>query len=228
MKKAYLNWSTCKDSNLALYRVQQADSYTVEALFSVVMADNAQIAMHEIGTVLLKKQAAAIGIPLTIFNFDPKWSKKEYGVAINQPLEKFKAAGIATALFGDLYLQDLRKKREENCLKAGIKADFPLWNIPSKKIVREFVDLGFKAIVTCIDNAVLPEEFLGRLIDDDFINDLPDQVDCCGENGEYHSFVFDGPTFSKPVDFTVTSKYFRDYPDSNSAHPHRYWYLNLK
>jgi uncharacterized protein (TIGR00290 family) len=227
MEKAYFNWSSGKDSSLALYYAIKSNQFKVVSLFSAVISGKEKIAMHEIGVALLQKQASQIGIPLTVFRFNENWSPEEYGTAMRAYIEKFKAQGITTALFGDIYLEELRDKRIQSCAKSGIKAEFPLWNIPTKEIMRQFVEAGFKAVVTCIDNAVLPESFLGKVIDREFIKMYPENADICGENGEYHSFVFDGPIFKKPVDFQIVRKYHIDYPDAETNSPHRYCYLEL-
>lgn len=228
MEKAYFNWSSGKDSALALYHVIRSEIYSVETLFSLLKTREDKIAMHEIGGSLLKQQAEAIGIPLTIFKLDTRWHSADYESAMTEQMYEFRQQGITTALFGDLYLEDLRKNREANCRKAGIRAGFPLWGMPSSAVMREFIHLAFKAIITCVDNAVLSDEFVGKVIDEDFIKALPENVDICGEKGEYHSFVFDGPIFRHPIEFQIKGKYYRDYPELNVDALHRYWYLELE
>lgn len=152
--------------------------------------------MHEIGIDLLKQQADSIGIPLTILEFDLAAPLDEYKKSMETYIRKFKKQKLHTALFGDLYLENLRNQRVNCCRKQGIQADFPLWNRKPKELMHEFISLGFKSIVTCVNGAILDESFLGRAIDEAFFNDLPDCADICGENGEYHSFVFDGPIFT--------------------------------
>jgi len=227
MEKAYFNWSSGKDSSLALYYAIKSNKFKVDSLFSAVVSGKDKIAMHGIGIALLTKQANKIGIPLKLFRFNESWSPEEYGIAMNEYIEEFKSQGITTALFGDIYLEELRNRRIASCAKAGIKAEFPLWNISSQEILRQFVEAGFKAIITCIDNSVLPENFLGKVIDREFIETYPKNVDICGENGEYHSFVFDGPIFKEPVDFQIVRKYHIDYTDVETNRPHRYCYLEL-
>lgn len=227
MEKAYFNWSSGKDSALALYYAMQTKKFNVDSLFSVIASGENKIAMHEIRIPLLMKQAAQIGIPLTVFHFNESWSTEEYGMEMEKYIEKFKAKGITTALFGDIYLEELRNKRISNCAKSGIKAEFPLWNISPQEILKQFIENGFKAIITCIDNSVLPESFLGKIIDREFMETYPKSADICGENGEYHSFVFDGPLFKKPVDFQIVRKYHAEYADEATGKPRRYCYLEL-
>ena len=227
MKKAYFNWSSGKDSSLALYYALQSGKFTVEALFSILKSDCKKISMHEIGVELLKRQAEAIGIPLTLFYFDPTWSEETYQSAIKVQMDRFKGQNITTALFGDLHLESLRRNREAGCRQAGINAEFPLWNIPQEKVMTEFLRLGFKTIVTCVNHAVLSEMFLGQVIDENFLSRLPTGVDICGENGEYHSFVFDGPIFKAPVPYEIKGTYRREFPGHDGTGIHRYDYLEL-
>lgn len=228
MKKAYFNWSSGKDSAFALYKAMKSETYDVQNLFTIIKKQGSKIAMHEIGIDLLKQQANAIGIPLTVLEFDLAASPDEYEKSIKTQMEKFKREQINTALFGDLYLQDLRNRRIENCKQQGIQAEFPLWNSKPDELLREFISLGFKSIVTCVDGSVLDESFVGRVIDEAFLRDLPSGINICGENGEYHSFVFDGPIFHKPVKFEIIKRYYVDYPNETNTQQNRYWYLELR
>ncbi len=228
MKKAYFNWSSGKDSAFALYKALKSEIYDIRCLFTVIKRDGSKIAMHEIGMELLKRQAEAIGIPLTVLELDVTASPNEYKMSMEMQMEKFKKEQISTALFGDIYLQELRDKRIANCKKQGMQAEFPLWKINTDELLKEFISLGFKSIVTCVDGSVLDESFVGRIIDESFLNDLPDGVDICGENGEYHSFVFDGPIFCNPVEFEIVQRYHKDYPDETNTLQNRYWYLELR
>lgn len=125
MNKAYFNWSSGKDSSLALYYAMKSPHISVEALLSVIDSDG-YLPMHNVGIHLLKKQADSIGLPLTLFSYCKKWTEKEYSIAMREYVEKFKAQGITTSLFGDIYLEELRKNRISNCEKTGVTADFPL------------------------------------------------------------------------------------------------------
>lgn len=227
MEKAYFNWSSGKDSALALYRAVTSGLYDVRALFSVVKTDG-RLAMHEVGEALLRCQADAIGIHFHPFHIDTSWTDAEYAACMSKAVGRFKAQGIATALFGDLYLDGLRRRREANCHRDGIRAEFPLWHVEPMDAVNEFISLGFKAVVTCVDCSVLDESFVGRVIDDNFISDLPASVDVCGERGEYHSFVYDGPIFRRPVDFNVKGKYSREYVSNGAGGVAKYCYLDLE
>ena len=226
MDRAYFNWSSGKDSALALYRAMKSRRLAIQTLFTAVPAGGS-VAMHEVGIDLLKRQAEAIGLPLTLFSFDPAWTPEEYSKAMGEQAERFKKQGISTALFGDLYLENLRRSRERACARAGLRAEFPLWNAAPQELMEEFLRLGFRAVVTCVDGSVLDEGFVGRVIDEAFLKELPHGADICGENGEYHSFVFDGPIFHRPVPVEVAGTYYRDYPAPVSAGAKRYWYAEL-
>ena len=225
MEKAYFNWSSGKDSALALHCALQAGRYDVETLFSVVRQDGA-VAMHEVGTGLLARQAEAIGIPFVMFPFRPEWTGEEYGEAMRRQMEAFKAAGIRTALFGDIYLEPLRRARDAKCARMGLRTDYPLWGMPPAGVMDEFIRLGFKAVVTCVDCRVLPADMVGRTLDRTFLADLPPQADVCGERGEYHTFVYDGPLFRHPVDFTVKGRHSRTYGEDDGAHTFSYLELS--
>ena len=131
--------------------------------------------------------------------------------------------GVTSSIFGDIFLEDLRLFRETKLSELKIKAVFSLWQLPTEKLVREFIALGFKAITTCVDEQFLDKSFVGRMIDTDFLKDLPKNVDSCGENGEFHSFVFDGPIFKNPVQFEIGEKVLKKY--SNSTHG--FWFCDL-
>lgn len=227
-EKAYFSWSSGKDSALALYTAMISGEYDVMALFSVVKAVDKRLAMHEVGEGLLRRQAAALGLPFRPFYIDTTWTDEEYEANMAIEANSFKAQGIGTALFGDLYLDGLRRVREAKCRVNGIKAVFPLWGVSTDKVMSDFITLGFKAVVTCVDSSVLDESFVGRVIDWDFIADYPAGADICGENGEYHSFVFDGPVFKCPVAFSTNGTYIREYVNDGGSSISRYCYLNLE
>ena len=134
-----------------------------------------------------------------------------YDAAMARILTEFKNEGIEYSIFGDIFLEDLRKYREERLAEVGLKGVFPIWKRPTTELAREFIDLGFKSLLVCTDESHLEESFCGRIIDDKLLKDLPSSVDPCGENGEFHSFVYDGPIFSKPVEFKIGEKVRRSY-----------------
>ena len=171
---------------------------------------------------------SSVGIPFCPFYIDTAWTDAEYAANMSKAVGRFREQGIATALFGDIYLDDLRRQREAGCGINGVKAAFPLWQVVPQDAVNEFISLGFKAVVTCVDCSVLDESFVGRVIDDGFISALPADVDVCGERGEYHSFVYDGPIFHRPVDFKVKGRYCREYASNGAGGVSKYCYLDLE
>lgn len=200
MKRSIFNWSSGKDSALALYYAMQNADIDIKYLFSVIDSDTNRISMHEISTTLLKRQAEAIGIPMRILstNFN-----SSYADFINNEMKYFRSQDIYTSIFGDIFLNDLRKYRETKCNEAGFNALFPLWGKSPVELINNFVSLGFKALIVSIDESKLSKNLLGRIIDSRFIEEYPQDSDICGENGEYHTFVYDGPIFRHPVDFII-------------------------
>ena len=227
MEKAYFNWSSGKDSVLALHRAVTSGLYDVRALFPVIKKDG-RLAMHEVGEPLLRRQADAIGIPFHPFYIDKSWTDAEYAANMSKAVGWFKEQGVTTALFGDLYLDGLRRWRKANCRQDGIRAEFPLWHVEPMDAVNEFIRLGFKAVITCVDCSVLDESFVGRTINKGFISDLPAGMDACGEQGEYHSFVYDGPLVRRPVDFKVKGRYCREFEGNAAGGVAKYSNLDLE
>ena len=158
-------------------------------------------------------------------------SMEKYDSTMHAVLSELKLQGTALAAFGDIFLEDLREYREKKLAEAGLKGLFPLWKRSTDDLVRKFIDTGFKAIVTCVNENYLDKSFTGRIIDHDFIEDLPDAVDPCGENGEFHSFVFDGPIFKNPVLFDPGDIIYRKYNNiQNTTDPVNdtgFWYCDL-
>lgn len=200
MIQSVFNWSSGKDSALALYYAMQNPDIDIKYLFSVINSDTNRIGMHEIPIKLLKRQADAIGIPLRLFrtNFDSSYANE-----INNEMKYFRSQKINTSIFGDIYFEELRKYREKKCNEVGFQTLFPLWGMPPLEIIHSFVSLGFKAIVVSVDESKISKTLLGRIIDTRFIEEYPKDSDICGENGEYHSFVFDGPIFRRPVEYNI-------------------------
>lgn len=157
--------------------------------------------MHGISKDLLCSQAESIGIPLICINNSSNPS--EYSVAIENQIHSFINEGITDTYFGDIFLEDLKNYRVQKCVSSGIESHFPLWEKNPNALIKEFVDLGFKAIITNINASILSETLLGSVIDKAFIENYPSDADICGENGEYHSFVFDGPIFHRPIEFSI-------------------------
>lgn len=212
MQKTYFNWSTGKDSALALYHLLQDPDYSVEKLITSVNKDFDRVSMHGLRRSMMEKQLEALSIPSSTIELPENTSMEIYNQIMKDSVEELKSEGFTTAGFGDIFLEDLKQYRENQLDKVGMQTVFPLWKRDTKEIMQEFLDLGFKSIVVCCDNRNLNESFAGRIIDQDFLNDLPESVDPCGENGEFHTFCFDGPIFKQPIDFEIGEKIYREYP----------------
>lgn len=210
-KKAIFNWSSGKDSALALYKLLQDSSFEISCLLTSVNTQHQRISMHGVRVALLQKQADSIGLPLEIVLIPEMPTMEVYESVMNATLTKLKSEGNKHSIFGDIFLEDLRKYREEKLNLMGFTGHFPLWNIPTSQLIEEFIGLGFKTIVVCVNERFLDQSFVGRTIDQSFIDDLPDNVDVCGENGEFHTFTFDGPLFATPVLFEKGEIVYRKY-----------------
>jgi uncharacterized protein (TIGR00290 family) len=210
-EKVVLAWSGGKDSAMALYALLKNSQYDVVSLLTTICEQYGRISHHGVRVELLKQQASALGINLhDLYLPGANCSMEDYEAAMAKAMLEYKEKGILTVAFGDIFLQDLREYRERNLAKVGMKAIFPIWHRDTTETVRKFIDLGFSAYLTCVDGEKLGRVFAGRPIDADLIHDLSDGVDPCGENGEYHSFVSDGPIFRKPVDLNVGKVVLRD------------------
>lgn len=209
--KAIFNWSSGKDSALALYKVLQNSEFEIACLLTSVNQQLQRISMHGVRVELLEQQAKSLGLPLEIMQIPEIPTMEAYENVMNETLTKLKNQGVTHSIFGDILLEDLRKYREDQLAKIDFEAIFPLWQIPTTDLIQEFIGLGFKTIVVCVNERFLDKSFVGRIIDQDFINDLPENVDLCGENGEFHTFTFDGPIFSKPIDFEIGEIVYRKY-----------------
>lgn len=210
-QKALFNWSSGKDSALALYKILQNPDFKIECLLTSVNQHYQRISMHGIRVELLKQQAESIKIPLKIMEIPEMPTMEVYEEVMSETLTGLKENGITHSIFGDIFLEDLREYREKQLARIGFTGIFPIWKIPTKELIQEFISLGFKTIVVCVNEKYLDKSFVGRIIDHDFINDLPENVDVCGENGEFHTFTFDGPIFSKPIDFEIGEIVYRKY-----------------
>ena len=199
-EKVLFAWSGGKDSAMALYELKQIGGYRVVALLTTVTEDYDRVSMHGVRNVLLEKQALSLNIPLEKVVITKDSPDKDYEFKMREALGRHR--DVETVCFGDIFLEDLRKYREDNLAKADMKGLFPLWKKDTRSLARNFMDFGFKAVVTCVDTQVLDGSFAGRDFDEAFIDDLPEGVDPCGENGEFHSFVYDGPIFRETVQLT--------------------------
>lgn len=167
--------------------------------------------MHGVREELMQTQADAMGIPLQKLILSHQPSMLEYEKYMFTAMEQLKKEKFTHSIFGDIFLEDLKTYRETQLAKVGMSAVFPLWKRNTTELIHEFIDLGFKTIVVCVNEKYLDKTFCGRIIDKDFINDLPENVDVCGENGEFHTFVFDGPIFKNPISFKKGEIVYKEY-----------------
>lgn len=208
--KVILTWSGGKDSAIALYELEKTENYQVAAFITTITAEYDRVSMHGVRRVLLEQQAASLGYPLTLVFIPSGASTAEYEARMQDILEKFLKKGITDIVFGDIFLDDIRKYRENSLSKIGMKAVFPLWKRGTTRLAHNFIDLGFRAVITCVDSKVLDKRFVGRIYDEQFLSELPSCVDPCGENGEFHSFVYDGPIFKKRIPYKLGDTVLRD------------------
>lgn len=196
-EKIILCWSGGKDSAMALYELRKVRRYEVVALLSTVTEEHDRVSMHDVRRLLLEKQAKEVGLPLDKVYIPKNGRNETYACRMQEALSKYQRDGISLVAFGDIFLEDLRQYRERNLSRLGMKGYFPLWKRDTGELVSDFIDAGFKGIVTCVDSRVLDKTLLGSPINRRFVSLLPSSVDVCGENGEYHSFVTNGPVFTR-------------------------------
>jgi len=209
--KLYFNWSSGKDATLALYHLQKEEKYTIDRLLTTMNRRYNRVSMHGLRRALLEQQIASLDIPITTIELPEEPTIEEYNTLMEASVQKLRSEGYMNCGFGDIFLEDLRTFREDKLKPQGVTCHFPLWKRNTKEIISEFIDLGFKAIVICINASLLDESFVGRNVDKDFIRDLPENVDPCGENGEFHTFCYDGPIFKNPIDFVIGEQVYREY-----------------
>src|SRR5216683_1014203 len=205
-----MSWSGGKDSCLALYEIQKSTDYRVAALLTTVTRDYDRISMHGVRRVLLERQAACLGVPLHQVLITKDASNQEYETKLIEAVSAYRDQGIDSIVFGDLFLQDIKTYRDQCLARHDLRGIYPVWMRDTTEFIREFIELGFKAVLTCVDAKALDQSFAGRMIDHDFLASLPANVDPCGENGEFHTFVYEGPNFAQPVEFSVGETVSRD------------------
>ncbi|WP_039909589.1 ATP-binding domain-containing protein [Acinetobacter beijerinckii] len=223
-KKAVFNWSGGKDSALALYKVLQQNEFEVVALLTTVNEETELSSMHAIPFSLLMKQAESIGIPLYPV-FLPK-NLPAYEQRMLDAAHHFKAQGIEHFIFGDIYLSDVRKYREDRLYPLGIEVVEPIWNLNSNEVMQNFLDSEIKTKIIVTDASKLDESFIGQDIDAALLERMPSEVDVCGENGEYHTFAYAGALFKNPVQFEIieTRKMSYDFKlDNGEEKTYHYW-----
>jgi uncharacterized protein (TIGR00290 family) len=199
MKRVLLSFSSGKDSAWALHVLRRDPNVVVVGLLTTLNQVARRVAMHAVREELLDAQARALGLPLFKVPIPSPCSNEEYELAMGSAMSRAKADAVDAVAFGDLYLEDIRRYREEKLSPTGIAPLFPLWGLPTAALAREMVASGLRAHVTCVDPKQLDPSFVGRTFDASFLDDLPPGVDPCGENGEFHSFAYEGPMFREPL-----------------------------
>ena len=208
--KIWLSWSSGKDSAWTLHKLRASREFEVTALLTTVNQDASRVAMHAVREDLLEKQAEAAGVPLVKVPIPAQCSNLAYEAAMGAAMAQARAAGIFHIAFGDLFLEDVRRYREERLRAAGLTPVFPICGLPTAALAREMVTAGLRAYLTCVDPKKLDPRFAGCVFDHQFLDDLPAGVDPCGENGEFHSFVFAGPMFSESLEVRAAEVVQRD------------------
>jgi uncharacterized protein (TIGR00290 family) len=205
-----MSWSSGKDSAMALNVARSEGTVDVTALLSTVNADADRVAMHAVRRSLLKAQADRLGLPLVTVDIPSSCSNKIYETRMAETIAAARADGVDHVIFGDLFLRDVRVYREDRLAGTGISPLFPLWDRPTDVLAREMLESGLNAVITCVDQAQLQGAFVGRRFDAELLGELPAGVDPCGEHGEFHTFVWNGPGFRSPIDVEIGQIVERD------------------
>ena len=195
---------------MALQEIRRRGEYHVAELVTTVTDVYDRVSMHGVRRTLLRRQAESLGLPLVEVVVPPGSSNAVYEREMGKAFSNIRNKGIRRIAFGDIFLEDLRDYRERQLAASGLTCLFPLWKKPTRSLARTFIDEGFRAVTVCIYSKMLDESFAGRRFDTTFLDDLPSGVDPCGENGEFHTFVFDGPIFSQPIEFAGGTVVERD------------------
>ncbi len=217
-EKAIVSWSGGKDSAMAVHAIRQAGDYEITALLTTITEGYDRSSMHGIRRPLIEQQADALGIALEKVPLSRVSSNEEYESRMQEVLERYRGQGVSAVVFGDIFLEELRRYREERLASIGMKGVFPLWGRDTAGLARGFVRQGFKAVITCVDSEQADSGLAGRDFDEALLASLPAGVDPCGENGEFHSFVYDGPIFRIPIEHTKGEIVLRD---------ERFWYCDV-
>jgi uncharacterized protein (TIGR00290 family) len=206
-ERVILTWSGGKDSAMTLCKLQQAYRYEVTALVSNINEETELAVMHDIPLPLLQAQAESAGIPLHTARLPTNPPNDVYEARQDEVLLALRGPAVDQVAFGDIFIEDIREFRDAQLSRIGMKGIYPLWGRNSIGLAHEFIDLGFKAIIVCVDTTLLDADFVGRQVDESLLAALPKWVDPCGENGEFHTFVYDGPIFKQPIAFEVGETY---------------------
>jgi uncharacterized protein (TIGR00290 family) len=233
LPKAIFCWSGGKDSSYCLYKVLSEQQYDVVYLMTTVNDTFNRISMHGVREELLDQQVEIIGIPSLKIRIK-EGTHSEYEQLMGAALSKAKAEGVTHVIFGDIFLEDLRLYREENLKKVDLVAVFPLWKINTTELIQDFITKKFKTITCCINDGYFDSTWVGKEIDQQFVAELPINVDPCGENGEYHTFCYEGPLFKNSIQFTLGEKIYKPLEGSlkdtvcnSPVQTKGFWYCDL-
>jgi uncharacterized protein (TIGR00290 family) len=208
--RAWLAWSSGKDSLWALHLARESGEVAVVGLLVTITDPYRRVSMHGVRESLVEAQAAALGLPLHVVRIPSPCSHDEYEARMARAMEEARRSGVTHVVFGDVHLADVRAYREERLASVGMEAAFPLWGRASRALAEEIIAGGVRAVVTCLDPRKMPRELAGREFDGELLRQLPDEVDPCGENGEFHTFAWDGPGFAAPIAVEVGETVERD------------------
>jgi len=234
-KKAIFAWSGGKDSSFCLNQILEENEFEVVYLLTTLNTEFKRVSMHGVREELLDLQSESIGIPLLKVWLNEA-SYESYEAQMEKMLLQAKSEGIEFVIFGDIFLEDLRKYREDNLAKIGMKAVFPLWKKDTSELIQSFLDNEFKTVTCCVNDAYFDESWVGKVINEDFVKELPFDVDPCGENGEYHTYCYEGPIFKKKINILVGEKLYKpleiNLDESRSLVPSEnktkgFWYCDL-
>lgn len=228
MKKAIFNWSGGKDSAFALGKVLKQEEFQVEYLLTSINKENQRVSMHGVHKDLMIRQIEAIGLDVVFLELPDSPNMESYEKLLKSILTKAIKQNINYSIFGDINLEDLRSYREKQLSSLGFEAVFPLWKKDTYKLVMEFIERGYKSIITAVDASKLPKEFAGQLITKELIHELPENVDPCGENGEFHSFVVDAPYFANEIEVETGQPLSKSYQQGKMKFDFWFCPLNLK
>ncbi|UCG35587.1 MAG: diphthine--ammonia ligase [Candidatus Omnitrophota bacterium] len=209
-ERILFSWSGGKDSSLALQQLQKENNHEIVALLTTVTGGYNRVSMHGVRDSLLIKQAESLGYPLKVVTINQQSSNQEYETRMGEALKEYKDVGVMGVGIGDIFLEDLRRYREERLAQLDLRGFFPLWKKDTQELACDFIAQGFKAVISCVDTRALDAKFVGRQFDKNFLRDIPSSLDPCGENGEFHSFVYDGPIFKNPIKHKAGERVLRE------------------
>lgn len=212
-----MSWSGGKDASFALYKILQQGKYDVKYLLTNIYEPNKRVSMHGVPEELIKVQAKSIGIPLKTM-YIKESSHEEYNIKMKEMLLTFKTEGVSKVAFGDIFLEDLKQYREDKLAEVNMKGIFPLWKRNTKDLAKEFINKGFKSHICSIDTSKVPNKLIEVDFSEDFLSELPNEIDPCGENGEFHSFCYEGPIFNTSIQFKQNGTTRQSYKHNGQEH----------